>query len=1217
MTQKLTRHEKWYQRLPSYHVGISKLHARRLHYLKQYRFVHAVWALPILCGLGSARGPASDVTIFFVATVTWLSLSLRFRKPHLDDPSTSRPYRPWWPNYNGPVTAGLVFCLVLMVLPSLAVVLDTTTSDFLGPVMLTAFIEMCAAVLVVSIVLHFFVGYLVAMVRLTCVWPRRIKRRNQQSANVRRIALNRCKITKENLYLTVLLSILGLITVGLISFRRQPDFAAVLVVLFIFSLPILHYRTPWLESGTKPLGSILPHLQMIFVPSTLLSALHQEIFKTDLLPGALWSGLLEEFSLLGFPGSDQEAVIATTCALYILTGATRLKGDVVFSRERQFRAAMLSIHGDARTYVDHEGYAASLINYVRRSNGGVIGITGLRGAGKTALLNQVLAEFKGHFAVVWVTAPVSQQEGFGFLLSVCRTICRRAIDDVSPVLYGRPRAWQQAVEEFFQRSRGFIVISVLVIGAVWLVQTYNTNQSELSALGKHSGLTQPRLVRIGSEIVDATQVIRVRGVIDNNFRRTFDQVVDAEQNAILGLIANIDKALTEGKNQQPTLSDEPLLAIVPIVSKPGFSVVRVNSRVDGHRQLVRRSDWMVDSIKVPDYWNTWLEQRDLTWDQREGSHIILSYIREFEDLFSRHWGSINLASQNPELLRFFRLQESFYRYVLGRTHFPIGRSLPDGHREVRVSFKSTVSSLQLIRGHPELEGHLEPEIAILKALLGANDPILRDQELASIVIFSAFLKAVDSEDTDVSRDYILTHARARKLRQVLARYLDHLNGSSVEEKGSVVQYASTARRNLERNLWAISYPAMVSMVPFGLLIVILYFGGTIWRSANFLFRAPLNARLLTLVRRSEDFLEFLDYSEGRETSRGFSLRVLALGAKRTLTSRPLSLQGLTEHYLEYVRILRQHYNGKLIVVIDELDKISNPQQVRDILRELKGALFEEGCYFLISISEDAARAFRARLSEARDIFESSFDDIVAVDYMGTEAARQMVQLRLASERDLPVVDAASTDILTMFSGGIPREIIRHLRESVMSDDTRTQISPRSIGLQILRSEIEKWRLQIAEAPFGGDSLVILRKNCDKILVDLETVATLEEWPARIGTLLESCRAILDPDNTHISTDMISIRETITDIASGGYSSRFRSEVRGLRIQIRQVAELQTCIRLLIINSMMAHVWNGPDAAWRSLVPNVVSCLRLVMQQPALAMSHLASIEDGLRRSKTK
>ena len=64
--------------------------------------------------------------------------------------------------------------------------------------------------------------------------------------------------------------------------------------------------------------------------------------------------------------------------------------------------------------------------------------------------------------------------------------------------------------------------------------------------------------------------------------------------------------------------------------------------------------------------------------------------------------------------------------------------------------------------------------------------------------------------------------------------------------------------------------------------------------------------------------------------------------------------------------------------------------------------------------------------------------------------------------------------------------------------------------------------------------------------------------------------------------------------------------------MRRIAEAQTCVRLLVVNTLMVHVWRGPARAWRPLVPDVIDCLRLVMKQPALAEVRLAAIKRRLR-----
>ena len=89
----------------------------------------------------------------------------------------------------------------------------------------------------------------------------------------------------------------------------------------------------------------------------------------------------------------------------------------------------------------------------------------------------------------------------------------------------------------------------------------------------------------------------------------------------------------------------------------------------------------------------------------------------------------------------------------------------------------------------------------------------------------------------------------------------------------------------------------------------------------------------------------------------------------------------------------------------------------------------------------------------------------------------------------------------MFSGAIPREIVRHLRDIVIAEERNRIITPSDIGLRILRLEVEEWSTQIGEAPFGGSDLVQLRKNCGAIFACLENAAIELAWPQEIDTLL--------------------------------------------------------------------------------------------------------------------
>lgn len=50
----------------------------------------------------------------------------------------------------------------------------------------------------------------------------------------------------------------------------------------------------------------------------------------------------------------------------------------------------------------------------------------------------------------------------------------------------------------------------------------------------------------------------------------------------------------------------------------------------------------------------------------------------------------------------------------------------------------------------------------------------------------------------------------------------------------------------------------------------------------------------------------------------------------------------------------------------------------------------------------------------------------------------------------------------------------------------------------------------------------------------------------------------------------------------------------------------------VMNTIMVHVWN--EQKWQHVVPDVIDCLRSIMQQPALAESQLTEIEQKLSKA---
>src|SRR6202012_1580902 len=110
--------------------------------------------------------------------------------------------------------------------------------------------------------------------------------------------------------------------------------------------------------------------------------------------------------------------------------------------------------------------------------------------------------------------------------------------------------------------------------------------------------------------------------------------------------------------------------------------------------------------------------------------------------------------------------------------------------------------------------------------------------------------------------------------------------------------------------------------------------------------------------------------------------------------RPLALPELTTSYIDFIAKVLRGFPGKIIVCIDELDKVTDLDHVRFILREIKGALYVKGTFYILSISNDALRSFEGRLGDQRDIFESTFDDVFAVRALEIDVCLDILRKRL-------------------------------------------------------------------------------------------------------------------------------------------------------------------------------------------------------------------------------
>ncbi len=122
--------------------------------------------------------------------------------------------------------------------------------------------------------------------------------------------------------------------------------------------------------------------------------------------------------------------------------------------------------------------------------------------------------------------------------------------------------------------------------------------------------------------------------------------------------------------------------------------------------------------------------------------------------------------------------------------------------------------------------------------------------------------------------------------------------------------------------------------------------------------------------------------------------------------------------LDQVGLERRPLGGRVVIGIDELDKMTSGADAERFLNDLKAIFGVPGCYFLVAVSEDALATFDSRALGVRTAFDSAFDGIVPVRPLTVAEARTLLDRRGIW---LP---EPFLWLCHMLAGGLPRDILR-------------------------------------------------------------------------------------------------------------------------------------------------------------------------------------------------
>jgi hypothetical protein len=129
----------------------------------------------------------------------------------------------------------------------------------------------------------------------------------------------------------------------------------------------------------------------------------------------------------------------------------------------------------------------------------------------------------------------------------------------------------------------------------------------------------------------------------------------------------------------------------------------------------------------------------------------------------------------------------------------------------------------------------------------------------------------------------------------------------------------------------------------------------------------------------------------------------------------------TEWAAEWNRSREHRAKGRVIICIDEMDKIRDSSRAEQFLNDIKAIFDIPGCLYLVSISEDAMTVFASQTPAIRTAFDSAFDEIISVAPMTFTEAQDLLDLRITG------VPRPFLAVCHVLAGGVPRELIRAAR----------------------------------------------------------------------------------------------------------------------------------------------------------------------------------------------
>jgi hypothetical protein len=276
--------------------------------------------------------------------------------------------------------------------------------------------------------------------------------------------------------------------------------------------------------------------------------------------------------------------------------------------------------------------------------------------------------------------------------------------------------------------------------------------------------------------------------------------------------------------------------------------------------------------------------------------------------------------------------------------------------------------------------------------------------------------------------------------------------------------------------------------------------------------------------------------------------------------------------------------ARLIVGIDEIDRIESAERAEKFLNDIKAIFGIPNTFYLASLSGDALATFERRVITARSAFDTAFDSVIRIEPMDLRTARYLLERRAIG---LPYPFVALCHIL---AGGIPRELMRVARAvfdvrnaSVFASSEEVACS--AIAQKVIAREFRSVRRGLLPLAAQLDSQGI---------ADLVELLDDEHWPSGV-----------------ITSDLVRMAEAcakagyIAGIDSGGPATKICDTLTAATQFFLTVAQLFSENEEQIVRDLQFYDSVESDPADLSFPPELLVKAQAVLPvNPALAITRV-------------